>query len=227
VVVHVRDEEDADGPPLLGGQRLADRVGGLAGDDAVERALRIVLARLVVEDQDDLALHVQVAVVVVSEVGRRDAEAGEEELALDLARAGRAEGQGEESLTDRHLHRLADGQMIRGTQAGRDQVEAAVERPAGLDRLEAQPLEPRGDERRGQVVLGRRGQPAAEAVPGEEEEVGLHVPLADRVVAGRGRPGLTGPEPAERRRHRDQVARHAFPPFRHPPIRTRERSTVS
>ena len=55
MVVHIGDEEDADGPLLLGGQRLAQRRRGLAHDDAVERALGIVLARLVVEDQDDPA----------------------------------------------------------------------------------------------------------------------------------------------------------------------------
>ena len=57
----------------------------------------------------------------------------------------------------------------------------------GPDPLESQPLEPRGDELAGQVVLGGRGQSAAEPVARQEEQVGLHVPLADRIIVGRGR----------------------------------------
>ena len=46
----------------------------LGPHDAGEAALRVELARLVVEQQDDLAVYVGLAVVVVRETRRRDAE---------------------------------------------------------------------------------------------------------------------------------------------------------
>ena len=77
--------------------------------------------------------------------------------------------------------------------------------PVGPDRLEAQPLEPRGDELRGQVVLGGRGQSATEPIAGQEEQVGLHVPLADRIVPGcASAPPSPGQQCGQHRRDRDQ-----------------------
>ena len=79
--MHIGHEEDADGPFLLGGQRLAELGRGLAHDDAVERALGVILARLVVEDQDDLVSDVQALVIVMAVFGGTDAESGESDLA--------------------------------------------------------------------------------------------------------------------------------------------------
>ena len=47
---------------------------------AVERRGRIVLARLVVENQDRLAAHVHAGVVVVAELGCGDAVAGKDDV---------------------------------------------------------------------------------------------------------------------------------------------------
>ena len=49
MVVNVQHKKDADRPFLLGGERLPKGCRGLAHDDTVERALGVVLARLVVE----------------------------------------------------------------------------------------------------------------------------------------------------------------------------------
>ena len=62
--------------------RSGDR--GLAHDDAVERALGILLTRLVVEDQDDPAPYIQVSIIVVSKLGAADAKAGEGQSAFAL-----------------------------------------------------------------------------------------------------------------------------------------------
>ena len=65
MIVDVADEQDAGRAFLLRRERLAPRGGGLGGDDAFERALRIALAGLVIEHQHDLAAHVVLVVVVV------------------------------------------------------------------------------------------------------------------------------------------------------------------
>ena len=78
LVVHVLDEDDADGALLLRRQHLAQRLRGFGGDDAVEQARGIVDARLAIEDERDAAAD-GVAVVVVPALGRDDAEAGEDD----------------------------------------------------------------------------------------------------------------------------------------------------
>ena len=51
---------------------------------AVERRVRIVLARLVIEHQDRLAPHVHAGVVVVAELGCGDAVAGKDDVERQL-----------------------------------------------------------------------------------------------------------------------------------------------
>ena len=74
MIVDVGHEEHADRALLLRRQHLLDWHGSFGRDDAVERAVRVALARLVLEDEGDASLRA-VAVVVVAELRRVDAEA--------------------------------------------------------------------------------------------------------------------------------------------------------
>ena len=58
MIVDVAHEQDRDRSARLRRERLVQRVGGLRRDDAVEDAVRIGLARLVVDRDDDLPFHV-------------------------------------------------------------------------------------------------------------------------------------------------------------------------
>src|SRR5687767_9103931 len=77
MVVHVRDEENADRSVILRELSLALRRRGVGGDDAVERTGGIALAGLVVDDERDLSANGLSLQVVVLDLRRRDAEAGE------------------------------------------------------------------------------------------------------------------------------------------------------
>ena len=100
MVVHIRHEEDAAGPRFLGGQHLTPLGRGLAHDEAIEPAIGVVLARLVVEDQDDLAPDVHAPVIVMTAFGGLDAEADEGDMGQHFPLSGWAE---------RHRHELLAG----------------------------------------------------------------------------------------------------------------------
>ncbi len=208
MIVHVGDEEDADRALVLRRQHLLDRHGRFGRDDAVERAVGIALTRLVLEDERDLALH-PVAVVVVPERRRGDAEAG-----VDHRRLHRAAGA--EALRVEILF----GLQLQGGAVGEGHVEAAAvtergdhqrvdldERPVRRAGLQAETLEPRAHEIRGEGILRRAHQPALEAVPGQEEEIGAEVRHADRVVerrnalSGQGRDESQAERKGESRAH--------------------------
>ena len=84
MVVHVGHEQHGQRAFFLRRQRFAPRCRPLRGDDAVERAVRIALARLVIEREDDLAFHVS-GVVVVRKRRRADAESDECDLSRHAA----------------------------------------------------------------------------------------------------------------------------------------------
>ena len=176
-------------------RRLAPRCRGLARDDAVERALGVVLARLVVEDQDDLAPHVQISVIVVPGSGALMPKPTKTSRPAACRSPGGLKRQGNKLLAGvkPRLPVSLEPQAAGRAEGRRHEVEALEVRPVGPDSLESEPLEPRGDELGGQVVLGGRGQSAAEPVTRQEEQVGLHVPLADRIIPGRGRLTPAGP----------------------------------
>src|SRR5258707_1217004 len=77
MVVDIADEQDGQRSFLLRREGLAPRRGEFGRHDPVERTVRIALARLVIEREDDLSLHVAV-VVVVLQVRRTDSEADED-----------------------------------------------------------------------------------------------------------------------------------------------------
>ena len=154
-----------------------------------------------------------ISVIVVPAFGGADAEADEDQSAFHLPLSSGAERQGDKLLarSEAGLPISVDQlRLLDGPRVAVDEVEALEVRPVGPDSLEAEPLEPRGDELGGQVVLGRRGQSAAEPVARQEEQVGLHVPLADRIIPGRGRLTPAGPECGQQRRDRDQGTQHAI-----------------
>ena len=186
MIVDVADEQHRDRALVLRRQRLAPHRRRLGRDDAVEGAVRIALARLVIEREDDLAFHVAV-VVVVAEVRRADAEAHEGHLAGRVAARAVAMG----------IEVLARAQVSRGG-VGRDEVERAAlaerrghqvvrleVRVVRAGRLQAHALEPRSDEVGGRAILFRVGQPSAHRIAGEKEEIGAEILLADRFVLRR------------------------------------------
>ena len=74
------DHEQQHPRPLRAGHHgLLHEAGVLCECAAVERALAVVLLRLVHEDHDGLATHVETLVVVIVRRGRRDAVSGEYE----------------------------------------------------------------------------------------------------------------------------------------------------
>ena len=75
MVVHVADEHNADGAFLLRRQRLAPGGRGFGGHHAFKGAVRIALARFVIEHHHDRTAH-GVLVIVVVPLRRHDAEAG-------------------------------------------------------------------------------------------------------------------------------------------------------
>ena len=81
MVVHIRHDEERDRAATLGFEGLAKRVGVLRGEQAVEGALRVGLARLVVEHEDDPPPHVGPAVIVATQVRGHDPETGEGKFA--------------------------------------------------------------------------------------------------------------------------------------------------
>ena len=152
-------------PAVLRRQDLSERHRGFGGDHAVERARGVALARLVVQHQRDLAFH-RIAVVVVRQAGRGDAEtrkhqparhapAGAEAVRVvivsslqlqrdavvdDLARILRAE----------RRHRQVERQEIRALLAGGREPEALESR---FDELGRQGIAPRPNEAAlGQIV---------------------------------------------------------------------------
>ena len=94
VLEHVRRHENAGSPPFLSPENLFARQAVLGGDDSLEGTLRILLAGLVTHHQDDLVLDVETVIVVISQLGRHDAVAGEDHRAAGGAlgrQGGRAE----------------------------------------------------------------------------------------------------------------------------------------
>ncbi len=79
-MVGIRHREHGGRTVPLRVQRLVVIVGVARVASAVEDRLLIVLLRLVVENQDHLALHVDTRVIVVAQFGRADAVAGEDHL---------------------------------------------------------------------------------------------------------------------------------------------------
>src|SRR5207249_9739340 len=71
-------------------ERLAPRRRPLGGDDAIERTVGIAFARLMIEDEDDLAFHVAV-VVVVRQRRSADPETGENDWPSGVACGAEAE----------------------------------------------------------------------------------------------------------------------------------------
>ena len=71
MIVDVAHEQDADGALFLRGQRLAPCRSRFGGDDALERALRIAFAGLVIEDHHDGAADAVLVVVMVPLAARR------------------------------------------------------------------------------------------------------------------------------------------------------------
>ena len=200
MIVHVADEQDrrprpSPAPPAP----CATAVDGLRRDDAVERAVRVALARLVIERQHDLALHVAV-VVVVLQMRRADAEADEHDRRARLAAraetlrvellAGARDGASRRSPAD-------DVEPVALAERRRHQVVRLEIRAVRTGRLQAQALEPRPDVVGGRAVLFGVGQPAAHRVAGEEEQVGAQILLRDRFVLRR---ALLG----RQRRHQQQ-----------------------
>ncbi len=130
-------------PFLLGDQRLAERRRGLAHDHAVERALGIVLTRLVVEHQDDPAPYIQVSIIVVSQFGAADAITGEGQFAFDFRRRAEIEGkkscpEWKRSVTPSRIKL----QTVGWADSRRRKLERLEVRPVGADPLQAHPLEP-------------------------------------------------------------------------------------
>ena len=89
---------------LLGRSHLAPQRRGFRSHHAVERAVRVALAGLMVERQDDLALHVA-AVIVMLEMRRADPESDEHQRRAGLT-AG-ADPLRIELLADREMARRA------------------------------------------------------------------------------------------------------------------------
>jgi hypothetical protein len=56
MIVDVLDEEDTDCPFFLGQEGFAERARCLRPDNPVKRALRVELARLMIEYEDDISL---------------------------------------------------------------------------------------------------------------------------------------------------------------------------
>jgi hypothetical protein len=83
------DQQHGLGAVKLGIGRLAEnlRMGGI--DFAFEDALFVELLRLMAQQQNDLALHIQPRIIVVIIFGRGDAEAREDHVAGRFARGGK------------------------------------------------------------------------------------------------------------------------------------------
>ena len=180
VIVHVGHEQHTDRALFLCRQDLLDGDGGLGRDHAVERAVRIALAGLVLQNEGDAALH-PVAVVVVVQLWRVNAKA---------------------RISDRRLHRTVGAEPLRievllaaqiqARAVGRRHLEAAAsperrdhqvvhlhERAVLRPRLQPGALEPRAHELRSQRVLGRPDEAPLEAVTGQEEQIRLQIRDSD------------------------------------------------
>ena len=201
----------------LGGEDLADQPRLFGADRAVERAVRVELARLVFEHQGDGPVEIRPAVVVVAE--RRGVDAEPDEHHVPGRPRGGADGVGIERPPEGGVRPsdAADAQGVVGAEGGGEQVEPVEVGAVGPRWREAVPGEARGDEVGRDPVLGRVRQPAAQAVGGEEPDVGLEVAGPDRPAArrrGRGRILRH-----DRRRHQDRRRRRRRPAgLHHPPI---------
>ena len=65
MVVHVADEQDADGSAGLRGKRFLQLIRRLRRHDTVEGAALVAFARLVIEREHDLSADIVVVIVVV------------------------------------------------------------------------------------------------------------------------------------------------------------------
>src|SRR5262249_45050188 len=104
-------------------------------------------------------------------LGGTDAEADKDELTCCLSLSRRAEVHGNKPLAGAEYGTPIDKnlQAVGRAEGRRREVEALEVRPVGPEALEAEPLEARGDERGGQVILGGPGQSAAEPITRQEE----------------------------------------------------------
>ena len=187
VILDVADEHHRDRALLLRRQRLAPHGGRLGGDDAVERAVGIAFAWLVIEGEHDVALHIA-AVVVVAEVRCADAESGEHDRSRRraagaeavrvelLAQAQRLGG----AIGTLHLKGVRRERLVR--ERRRHQVVRLEERATRTGALQAQALEPRSDEVGGGAILFRVRQAPAQRVAREKKQIGPQILLPDRLV---------------------------------------------
>ena len=190
MVVHVADEQHRARPLLLRREHPPPQRRPLGRHDAVEWAVRIALARLVVEREHDPAPHVAV-VVVVLQPRRRDAEAGEHDVAGRAA--ARADALRVEILTRPQMAagavRHDDVERVAVAERRGHQVVPLEVRIVRRGRLQTHALEPRADEIGGGAVLLGVGQPSAQRVAREKEQIGAQIVLPDRVVLRRERRG--------------------------------------
>src|SRR5262249_14008276 len=155
--------------------------------DAVERAVGIALARLVVEREDDLAFDVA-GVVVVRERRRADAEADEDDRRADAparAEAMRIELDAEPQLPGAGVAAPDLGRVPGGNRRGPQVV--GLEVRAGGGGLQPRALEARPDVVAGRAVLVGVREPPFHGVAREKKQVGAELVLPDGLVLRRAR----------------------------------------
>jgi hypothetical protein len=188
MVVRVGDVQDGKGPGLLRVESFPEIARVLRAHHSIEDAFRVLLARLVIEDEGDLPAEGLALEVVVPELRGADSVAGEHHFALDVP--ARAEALGEEILLEAIAERSSGrGPDLERVGLGETRLRQHVGLEVGLLRthgLQTEPLEAGADEESGDTVLGVLRQSAFQLVGREEEEVGLEALLADGVVT-RGR----------------------------------------
>ena len=162
--------------PAPGGLLELVRPAAVVGERRAAEEFRVVRGRLVREEDDDLALHVDALVIVPVELGRGDAVADEDRLGVELfefllrlARAGEAllAGNVERGFA---LHRLERRFRTRDDAHERDGLEV---RAAFADRLEAGLLELVREILRGEELAAGSGAAPFQPVARQVRDVGL------------------------------------------------------
>ena len=165
------DHQQRGRPVALGRPRLGPRIRVQREPGAVKRRAGVVLARLVIEDEDRFAPYVYAGVVVVAELGRGDAVAGKNDIEGEVEPAcgiGKGDGHRREA---RFLPCLPHGNHgSLAVQAQRQEIEGLQVRGT-VGRLEPGLAQLGGEEPRGGVRALRQAGTALERRRRQELEV--------------------------------------------------------